>query len=63
MKTLKSIKWIDEEELNEGYINKGQFLEGSKLYIEVCVSRINRFISQDILKKHLNRDVRIRVRT
>ena len=63
MKTLKSIKWIDEEELNEGHINKGQFLEGSKLYIEVCVSRINRFISQDILKKHLNRDVRIRVRT
>ena len=63
MKTLKFIKWIDEEELNEGHINKGQFLEAPKLYVEVCVSRIDRFISQDILKKHLNRAVRIRIRT
>ena len=63
MKTLKFIKWIDEEELNEGHINKGQFLEGPKLYVEVCVSRIDRFISRDILKKKFNRDVRVRVRT
>ena len=63
MKLLKFIKWIDEEELNEGHINQGQFSTAPKLYIEVCVSRIDRFISQDILKKHLNRDVRIRVRT
>ena len=63
MKTLKFIKWINEEDLNEGHINQGQFSEGSKLYIEVCVSRIGRFVSPAILKKHLNRAVRIRIRT
>jgi len=60
---IKIMKWIDEEKLNEGYINKGQFSTASKLYVEVCVSKINRFISRDILKKKFNRDVRVRVRT
>jgi len=57
------IKWIDEENLNNSFINKGYFYNASTLYIEVCVTRINRFVSKQILEKFYNRPIRVRVRT
>lgn len=57
------IKWIDEENLNNSFINKGHFYSASKLHIEVCVTRINRFVSKQILEKFYNRPIRVRVRT
>ena len=63
MSIMNKIKWIDEEELNEGHINKGQFLEAPKLYVEVDVTNINRSTSGVLLCKILNRAVRIRIRT
>ena len=60
---MSKIRWIDEENLNESFVNKGNFYEASKLYVEVCVTRINRFVSNEILKKFYNRPIKIRVRT
>ena len=54
---------MDEEELNDSHINKGQFLEAPKLYVEVDVTNINRFTSKEILAHKYNRAVRIRIRT
>ena len=56
-------EWIDEENLNESFVNKGYFDDAPTLYVEVCVTRINRFVSNEILKNFYNRSVRIRVRT
>jgi len=63
MSIMNKIKWINEEELNEGHINKGQFLAAPKLYVEVDVTNINRFTSREILTHKYNRAVRIRIRT
>ena len=60
---MNKIKWMDEEELNDSHINKGQFLEAPKLYVEVDVTNINRFTSKEILAHKYNRAVRIRIRT
>jgi|1_EtaG_2_1085319.scaffolds.fasta_scaffold00638_11 hypothetical protein len=57
------IQWLNEEDLNDSYINKGNFYDAVKLYVEICVSRHKRFVDKYVLEKYYNRPIRVKVRT